>query len=105
MRYDPVVTVCNRCLRACCWQGQLMCEQSGSAGTQQRAVSSLIGPVTLRSVVVSEALEHPDWWNQQLREAHQRLLTVADLRALGITEDNLLALTISDDSADRWSDT
>jgi hypothetical protein len=36
-----IVTVCDRCLRACCWQGVFQCEEAKSAGVRQMSVSEL----------------------------------------------------------------
>lgn len=35
------VTVCDRCFRACCWQGEFMCDDARSAGTTVRTVAEL----------------------------------------------------------------
>ena len=85
-RYDPIITVCSRCLRACCWQGEFMCEDAYSAGIVNRRVSTLI-----RRHGQGE-LEHPDWWNRHLDIGHETLLTADDLKALGITSSELLEL-------------
>lgn len=47
-----LVTVCDECLRACCWQGVFYCERYKTAGTTQKTVAEL------RAL----ALEHPDYW-------------------------------------------
>jgi hypothetical protein len=38
---DDVITVCDHCMRACCWQGEFMCDGARSAGTVDRTVSEL----------------------------------------------------------------
>jgi hypothetical protein len=38
---DVLITVCSSCLRACCWQGEFMCDEAEGAGTVQRKVSAL----------------------------------------------------------------
>lgn len=38
---DETITVCSRCLRACCWQGILLCDDSGDAGTVEKTVAEL----------------------------------------------------------------
>jgi hypothetical protein len=38
---DALITVCSSCLRACCWQGEFMCDEAEGAGTVQRKVSEL----------------------------------------------------------------
>ncbi len=35
------VTVCDKCLRACCWQGEFMCEEAQNAGTVEITVGGL----------------------------------------------------------------
>jgi hypothetical protein len=49
---DKVVTVCDHCLRAACWQGHFFCDNYKGAGTVEKTVSEL---VKLR-------LEHPGYW-------------------------------------------
>lgn len=36
-----LVTVCSRCLRASCWQGQFYCDDAKSAGTVEKTVAEL----------------------------------------------------------------
>lgn len=88
-RYDPSVTVCSRCLRACCWQGEFMCDEAAAAGIVERRVSSLI-----RRLGEAE-IEHPQWWNNDLRTKNKTPLTVDDLQALGLSEPDLLELSDS----------
>ncbi len=38
---DYMVTVCAECLTAVCWHGELMCENSGSAGVIDKKASEL----------------------------------------------------------------
>lgn len=38
---DYRVTVCDRCLCACCWQGEFMCEDARKAGTVVKTVAEL----------------------------------------------------------------
>jgi hypothetical protein len=35
------VTVCSACERACCWQGEFMCDYAELAGTKQLTVEDL----------------------------------------------------------------
>lgn len=86
MKYDPLITVCDKCCRSACWQGEFMCDDSYAAGTVQRKVSSLVLDGT------SLFGEHPDWWNRDLAVGHRRPLTVTDLRRLGIADPELLEL-------------
>ena len=48
-----VVTVCDACLQASCWQGVFMCQAATGAGTVDKLVSEL------RAL----GLEHEDWWD------------------------------------------
>lgn len=38
---DHKVTVCDACLRACCWQGEFMCDAAVGAGTVEKTVAEL----------------------------------------------------------------
>lgn len=38
---DKQVTVCDKCMRACCWQGEFMCDEALGAGTVVRTVAEL----------------------------------------------------------------
>jgi len=38
---DHVVTVCASCLRACCWQGEFMCDAADISGTVEKTVGEL----------------------------------------------------------------
>lgn len=89
-RYDPSVTVCSRCFRACCWQGEFMCDDAAAAaGIVERRISSLI-----RRHGESE-IEHPEWWNNDLRTKNKTPLTADDIRALGLSEPELLEISDS----------
>lgn len=52
---ERTVTVCDQCHRACCWQGEFMCEAARRAGTVEMPVREL------RKL----ALESPDYWREQ----------------------------------------
>lgn len=47
------VTVCDKCFRACCWQGQFMCDDSRTAGTTEKTVAELR---------TADHGEHEDYW-------------------------------------------
>ncbi len=49
---DYEVEVCDECLRACCWHGQFMCEDSRNAGTVIKTVREL----------KELGREHSDYW-------------------------------------------
>ena len=49
---DRVVTVCDECLRASCWQGVFMCDRARNAGTTKQTVAQL------REL----DRENPDYW-------------------------------------------
>lgn len=85
--YDPPITVCDKCLRACCWQGEFMCANAYSAGIVDRTVSWLIRRHGAGNI------EHPDWWNHHLDVGLDQLLSVADLTAHGIADSQLLELS------------
>ena len=51
MEEDPLITVCDRCLAASCWQGIFMCQESQEAGTIQLR----------KSVLISMNREHTDY--------------------------------------------
>lgn len=87
--YDPVVTVCSLCLRASCWQGEFMCDNAYGANIVRRKISTLIRVSVYN---YGELQEHPEYWNNDLRTSHLPLLTVDDLKALGITDPELLEL-------------
>lgn len=38
---DFMVTVCSECNRACCWQGEFMCDDAKWAGTREATVAEL----------------------------------------------------------------
>ena len=39
---DDKITVCNKCLMACCWQGEHMCLDAPHAGTVQKTRKKLL---------------------------------------------------------------
>lgn len=47
------ITVCDACLRACCWKGIFMCDDARDAGTVERTVE--------QCVALGE--EHSDYWD------------------------------------------
>lgn len=49
---ERMVTVCSSCLKASCWQGLHMCDESTSAGTVDKLVSEL----------AKLNLENPSYW-------------------------------------------
>jgi len=48
-----VVTVCDKCFNASCWHGELMCEESRSAGTVEKTVGWLM----------ENSTEDPSWYS------------------------------------------
>jgi len=38
---NELITVCDKCLRACCWQGEFMCDDARGAGTTEKTVQWL----------------------------------------------------------------
>lgn len=49
---ERLVTVCNKCLMATCWQGIYMCDEAKSAGTVEKTISEL----------KKLDREHPSYW-------------------------------------------
>jgi len=49
---DMKITVCDKCLMACCWQGVFYCDDYRTAGTTEKTISEL---KTLK-------LESSDYW-------------------------------------------
>lgn len=47
-----LITVCDSCLCASCWQGIVMCDYAQTAGVREMPVESL----------QRLKLEHSDWW-------------------------------------------
>lgn len=46
------VTVCDACLRACCWQGVFYCDDYRTAGTKDITIAE----------AKTKGLEHADYW-------------------------------------------
>lgn len=51
---ETIVTVCSACLRACCWQGEFMCDAARTAGTVKRTVAELR---------IGKHGEHESYWD------------------------------------------
>jgi hypothetical protein len=49
---NHLVTVCDHCLKASCWQGEWMCDKAVNAGIKEIPVDEL----------VKLGLEHPSYW-------------------------------------------
>lgn len=47
-----LITVCSACKRACCWQGEFMCDDSREASTVEKTIAQL----------EKLDLENPEWW-------------------------------------------
>lgn len=52
-RKDYWVTVCDKCLRASCWHGEFVCDESHVAGTAEKKASEL----------KKLNREHPSWFS------------------------------------------
>mgnify|MGYP001593537308 CR=1 FL=1 len=52
MNEKELITVCDKCLQASCWQGVFMCDKSATAGTVQKT----------REELHKLNLEHPSYW-------------------------------------------
>ncbi len=46
------ITVCDKCLRACCWHGNFMCDEAYTAGITEKTIAEL----------KELDREHPDYW-------------------------------------------
>jgi hypothetical protein len=55
---NKVITVCNKCLRACCFQGAFMCALALEAGTVRRTVKQL-------RALPEYNREHEDYWRDE----------------------------------------
>lgn len=88
-RYNPTITVCDKCYRACCWQGEFMCEDSYSAGTKDKKISYLISRMNR-----GFDGEHPDYWQKDLDSGHRQLLSPNDLKKLGVEDPDMLELSL-----------
>jgi len=51
---ERLITVCDNCLQASCWQGEFMCERARSAGTVEKTIEEL------RKL----GYEHSDYWRK-----------------------------------------
>ena len=50
---QELITVCDKCLTAACWQGVLMCPDARGAGTVEKT----------RAELRVLNLEHESWWD------------------------------------------
>lgn len=41
MNETDLITVCDKCLTATCWQGHFMCDEAQNAGITQKTVAEL----------------------------------------------------------------
>ena len=57
-----LVTVCDACLQASCWQGIFYCNDYETAGTVDKTVAEL------RKL----ALEHPSYWDEENAMARRK---------------------------------
>lgn len=61
-------TVCDACLRACCWKGIFMCDKSLDAGTIEKS------PRALRKL----NREHSDYWDGTYEKQLEKRLAAND---------------------------
>ena len=62
---SATITVCDKCLRACCWQGNFMCDEADGAGTQE---------MTIEELRAGRYGEHESWWDINPRTGCARRL-------------------------------
>ena len=62
LRADDKIIVCDCCLRACCWQGEFMCDYADGAGTVEKTVAELRA---------SPHGESEDYWRQHKLTANR----------------------------------
>ena len=57
---EETITVCSKCLRACCWHGIFYCDEAWEpdTGTVEKT----------REELEKLGLEHPDYWDFDLRQ-------------------------------------
>lgn len=65
MEESMMVTVCDKCLCASCWQGIFMCDEAQNAGVVDKTVGEL------RALPDDGNREHEDYWNFG-RTSHSR---------------------------------
>ena len=68
-----MITVCDRCLRACCWKGIFMCDDSPNAGTRELSAGTL--------AIIDR--EHSDYWDGTYERCVEA--AVAKARGEGVT--------------------
>lgn len=63
---ETLIEVCDVCLRACCWHGEFMCDDSREAGTIKLPAGFL------RSIEKhlnhTGSSEHEDYWREYQKE-------------------------------------
>lgn len=58
---DKIIEVCDNCLKASCWHGEFMCDNSCSAGTKLKTIAEL----------KKLALENKEYWsNKKMKEIY-----------------------------------
>lgn len=57
---DFRITVCSECKRACCWQGEFMCDGARNADIRQKTIGEL------KSLQPYIDGEHWEWWEKDI---------------------------------------
>ncbi len=52
MTDTDLITVCDKCIQASCWQGKFLCDEAQNAGTVQKT----------RAELRALNREHPSYW-------------------------------------------
>jgi hypothetical protein len=69
LKSTDMITVCDMCLRSCCWHGEFMCDDAQCAGTIDLSVETLKKiQKHLNSVGCGE---HSDYWKQDKWERNE----------------------------------
>lgn len=55
---NQLITVCDNCLMACCWQGIFYCHNYKTAGTVEKT----------RAELEKLGREHPSYWEERANE-------------------------------------
>lgn len=69
LRDNDIITVCDICIRSCCWHGEFMCDDAVKAGTVDLPVGFL--RKLTKHLDHTGCSEHEDYWKQDLWKKRQ----------------------------------